>query len=727
MVVSYKMDTLKCDVPLDVDVYELLWRSRVRVYMPETVVFKYGRLEHWFFSVGNHKKGHLPKIKRKRDITVRRGDVFANIVESFCAGASDQDLVATWISGEAGEPCNVLHLTCRSLQKFLAHQKSDQKGHGVLQRWSAPFGGHSTTLRTDWSPHYFSLEMCTNWMLVNDQRRPIHERLATFEGNCRQITTTSVVNENLHAKVQQLNDTIAKKITDQQDGAKVWRLQCNFKPCADGGIAFMWCSKLVLEETDNTGFAIDHDEEDYLSSVASSPRVLKAETPASIYSGTSSIYSKLGKDEVFHSPRARKWDGKSIERDGTIFHIPNHGMTNFREPTWWGANRLTGITQPLPEPPLGGKTRLGPTWQMASVQSEVYTGRPLIAPSPRQRKLAAQAVGDELYYDDDGAASVTSSTEAIFQKVSEGHILSPDEMQAMKSHVEEQAPLLQKLQDGHMLTPSELESLKSQSLLQMISEGHMPTVDELETLKSHAEQQAELLQMVTDGHMLSPEELERLKAHAAASSTTSVSGVKDGSQSAREPSLPPLLAGSTEWATTSAVSARSYTSSVPPRGADGRLPHVPRSMARAVQMYHSGTLPTSLHKPRGMFDSQVKPRRLEGLGVRPSPRQSQYDELGRDLEMGALLAMSHAESLELSEALTMSEEGGPYRDFGKGSHGQAARWYANGGLRGGLGGGAMPSAPPPVWKPSPRPSPLAPAPASPRFAKKTARPQKVFY
>ena len=168
-----------------------------------------------------------------------------------------------------------------------------------------------------------------------------------------------------------------------------------------------------------------------------------------------------------------------------------------------GRESATGITQPLPEPPLGGKTRLGPTWQMASVQSEVYT--PTAHRSkPEARKLAAQAVGDELYYDDDGAASVTSSTEAIFQKVSEGHILSPDEMQAMRSHVEEQAPLLQKLQDGHMLSPSELESLKSQSLLQMISEGHMPTVDELETLKSHAEQQAELLQMVTDGHMLSP-------------------------------------------------------------------------------------------------------------------------------------------------------------------------------------------------------------------------------
>ena len=117
-----------------------------------------------------------------------------------------------------------------------------------------------------------------------------------------------------------------------------------------------------------------------------------------------------------------------------------------------------------------------------------------------------------------------------------------------------------------------------------------------------------------------------------------------------------------------------------------------------------------------MFDSQVKPRRLEGLGVRPSPRQSQYDELGRDLEMGALLAMSHAESLELSEALTMSEEGGPYRDFGKGSHGQAARWYANGGLRGGLGGGAMPSAPPPYEAVAATVAVGACA-ASPRFAR----------
>ena len=40
---------LPTDVPLDVDVYELLWRARVRIHLPETLVYKYGRLESWFF------------------------------------------------------------------------------------------------------------------------------------------------------------------------------------------------------------------------------------------------------------------------------------------------------------------------------------------------------------------------------------------------------------------------------------------------------------------------------------------------------------------------------------------------------------------------------------------------------------------------------------------------------------------------------------------------------
>lgn len=157
---SWTLDALECDVPVETDVLELLWRARCRINIPETIVYKFGKLESWFFC-SNNKKGE-PQIRRKRDYTVRRGDVSETITKAFTSQCtSDQDLVATWVSGNPDEPCKVLHLTKDTLHRFLAHMPD--KTHGVLQRWVAPFGGRSTLVRTDWSPHYFSLEQCTNW------------------------------------------------------------------------------------------------------------------------------------------------------------------------------------------------------------------------------------------------------------------------------------------------------------------------------------------------------------------------------------------------------------------------------------------------------------------------------------------------------------------------------------------------------------------------------------
>lgn len=364
------MDAMECDVPLEVDVYELLWRARVKCWIPETVVFKYGRLDSWFFCTSER---HQPKIKRKRDYTVRRGDVVRNILDGFCAHAeSDQDLVATWLSGEPGHNCHMLHLTRSSLARFLAFMKGSEAGHGVLQRWCAPFGGHSSMLRTDWSPHHFGLEMCTNWHKVNDSRHPLAQRLATFDGGVRHVTNTSVVNQNLHAKVELLNTELARCIDEQQPGSKVWYMQCNFKPCADGRVRFIWCSKLVLESTDETGFAIER-EEGSDASIAE----LFARSP----------------DKPFQQPLAAKWDGHSTPCDGSVFHIPKPGMSSFREPSWWGAEKLVGITNLLPsasEPPR--RAGLPRVWKVENVQQAIYPQPPPPAPPilPRPKPTAEE-------------------------------------------------------------------------------------------------------------------------------------------------------------------------------------------------------------------------------------------------------------------------------------------------------------------------------------------------
>ena len=164
-------------------------------------------------------------------------------------------------------------------------------------------------------------------------RQPLAQRLATFDGPVRHVSVTSVVNQNLHSKVEQLNLEIARRLNELQGTGKtkVWHLQCNFKPCADGQVRFIWCSKIAIEQTDSTGFAIEPDDFDSLMS---------------------STLTNSGYSAPYYGPRAQKWDGAPTPCDGSCFHIPSPGMVSFREPSWWGAEKLVGVTNPLAEEDL---------------------------------------------------------------------------------------------------------------------------------------------------------------------------------------------------------------------------------------------------------------------------------------------------------------------------------------------------------------------------------------
>lgn len=163
-------------VPYDAEFFELLWKVHARVHITDTIVYKYGKMESWFFnkrrkSVNLDVRAEPPKVCKKRDYTVRRGDLNQTIMEAFTSHCvNDSELVATWVSGEPDALCRVLHLTKATLHQFLAYLPD--KGHGLLQRWTAPFGGRNSLLRTEWSPHHFSLELCSNWKAVSANDAP---------------------------------------------------------------------------------------------------------------------------------------------------------------------------------------------------------------------------------------------------------------------------------------------------------------------------------------------------------------------------------------------------------------------------------------------------------------------------------------------------------------------------------------------------------------------------
>lgn len=186
---SIELIPLDDSVGVDIEVFETLWKARARVAIAETIVYKYGKLESWFFNSATKRKGssdlraELPQIRKKRDYTVRRGDVNQTIMEAFTSHCStDSEIVATWISGEPNELCKVLHLTKATLHQFLKFVP--EKGHGVLQRWTAPFGGRNSLIRSEWSPHHFSLDMCTNWHAVGTRRLDTLARARTRRLRC---------------------------------------------------------------------------------------------------------------------------------------------------------------------------------------------------------------------------------------------------------------------------------------------------------------------------------------------------------------------------------------------------------------------------------------------------------------------------------------------------------------------------------------------------------------
>ena len=201
-------------------------------------------------------------------------------------------------------------------------------------------------------------------------------RLATFDGSVRHVTITSVVNQNLHAKVEHLNTEIARRINvlEHESNCKVWSLQCHFKPCADGHVRFIFCSKLALEQVDHTGYAVEPD-------------------PLENPSINTSILSQISQDAPFKAPVAKKWDGKPTPADGSIFHIPLPGMTSFREPSWWGAEKLVGITNLLPSATAPTpRPTLPKVWKMEKVQHSIFPSLPP-PPTPPDEELDGAEAG----------------------------------------------------------------------------------------------------------------------------------------------------------------------------------------------------------------------------------------------------------------------------------------------------------------------------------------------
>jgi hypothetical protein len=189
-----EMIALDDEAPISVEVYEELWRSKARVFLPDTIVYKYGRLDSWFFA-SESKDGGPPVIKKKSRSTMTNSGVLDMVIERLCYRAEGaRAVVAVWVGGhDPGENCQVLHLSAQTLERFL--KSTPDKGHGILQKFVPPMQAgavlQNSMVRASWSPHVCSLELRRNLHGLYDPKVALAHRTATFDGTSRDMATQS--------------------------------------------------------------------------------------------------------------------------------------------------------------------------------------------------------------------------------------------------------------------------------------------------------------------------------------------------------------------------------------------------------------------------------------------------------------------------------------------------------------------------------------------------------
>ena len=269
--------------PVVVELFELLWKSGARVPIPDTLVYKFGRLDAWFFV---SKSGQLKQKKNQTVVEPERLRQGAR-APSATALRHANDIAAVWAGGAPGSPARILHITRDNLLPFLLEMPD--KGHGVLHAMITPTTEQQHPRPRDVDAARLRARVPPELVLsMRPSPPPLAERLATFEGDRPHVSTYTPSSGRINQHVLDQSAAYATEAARALDercaqffaaailfaarilsprnlprahshalrytASRVWRLVLTFKADARGAVWLCWCSKLQLATLDDGGF-----------------------------------------------------------------------------------------------------------------------------------------------------------------------------------------------------------------------------------------------------------------------------------------------------------------------------------------------------------------------------------------------------------------------------------------------------------------------------------------
>jgi len=232
--------------------FELLWSKDElnfgpSVYVPDTVVYRYGKPYSWYFT------GIDGKMKKKNKTNL----VNQRIEEAFTKRVVGCDLVACYIETINGVPADadapaspyatsrIEYLDRKGLHDFLYNRFKQESG--ILQRFVEPQGTSNTMVRAIWSPKVCLLERRQNVNQLADARFGLYERAVTYEGPEFLSVAAPLRGAILPSAVQALCEDIVSHISEvSYQKSQIARMVLNFKIDSRERIWLLYSSSIRL-------------------------------------------------------------------------------------------------------------------------------------------------------------------------------------------------------------------------------------------------------------------------------------------------------------------------------------------------------------------------------------------------------------------------------------------------------------------------------------------------
>jgi hypothetical protein len=211
------------------------------LWLPDTVVYKFGQPVHWYFT--SAADGKIKKKNKQNLVNVR-------IEETFNKRNIGCDIVAYYISevtdeSGGGATTNIEYFDRRGLHDFLYNRWKEH--NGVLQRFVEPKGIRNVVIRAIWSPKVCLLERRVNAKQLHDHRYGLYERAVTYEGPEHFSAAAPLRGSTLPSQIQRICENLVTHINEVSfQKHRIARMVINFKVDSRDRIWLLWSSSIRL-------------------------------------------------------------------------------------------------------------------------------------------------------------------------------------------------------------------------------------------------------------------------------------------------------------------------------------------------------------------------------------------------------------------------------------------------------------------------------------------------